>query len=270
MTLPTDSDLLAAARAGDDAAIEALLVRHAPSVMRFARRLCNDPVDADDVVQETLITAARGLRDVRDDAALTTWLYAVTRSFCWKKHRRSKYAPSATVEYDDNIASPPVLGPDDAAAGRELGGALDQAIASLAPMYREVLLLRDVEGLTAPEVAKALGIEVDAVKSRLHRARAVVRERLTPVLSGAGKTTACPDVVEKFSMYLEADIGQEECAAMQSHVATCASCNAACESLRRTVAACHAHGPEVPEDVQERVKRALQGVVGRTPPPRTS
>lgn len=128
-------------------------------------------------------------------------------------------------------------------------------------------MLRDVEGLTAPEVAEVLGVSVDAVKSRLHRARAEVRARMQPRLAEAERAAraptaeSCPDIVRLFSRYTEGEIGPEDCAAMQRHVASCARCGAACASIERALALCRAAPQgDVPRDVQERVREALRSV----------
>jgi RNA polymerase sigma-70 factor (ECF subfamily) len=267
-----DDALLASLHQGDDGALATLLSRHAPAVYRFGLKMCRDPEDAKDVLQDTLLAAARGLRDFRGASSLSTWLYSVARSFCIKKRRRSKHAPAETVSLDQDPARhdamSPAIAPDEAAAGRELGVALDAAIAALDPLYREVLVLRDVEGLTAKEVAEVLGVTVDTVKSRLHRARADVRARLSPifpteapVVEPAG-TAECPEIVGLFSRYLEGEIGPVECRAMQAHVDTCSSCGPACASLRRTVALCRTAGREkLPANLERRVRKALEAVV---------
>lgn len=261
MLATDDASLLERVRGGDRLAMEALLQRHAPSVMRFARSMCQDPVDADDVVQETLIAAARRLPALQSEKAIPAWLYTVTRSFCIKRRRRSKHAPAGFDSLE------PVAGgtePDREAEGRELAGALEAAIRGLDPKYREVLVLRDVEGLTAPEVSEILGLQIETVKTRLHRARAAVRARMAPALEPTDKAPpSCPDVVNRFSRFLEGEIGPQECDALHAHVSTCTVCNAACASLRRTVALCHAAGAELPEDVAEKVRAALEIVVNR-------
>jgi RNA polymerase sigma-70 factor (ECF subfamily) len=128
-----------------------------------------------------------------------------------------------------------------------------------------VLVLRDVEGLTAPEVAQVLGISVDAVKSRLHRARALMRERLEPLLPSEEKPAlavasgGCPDIVSLFSRHLEGEIGPELCERMERHVAGCRRCDAACNSLKHTLALCRAEPQgNVPSDLQQLVRRAVR------------
>ena len=176
--------LVAAARSGDREALDALLRRLEPRVFRFGMKMCRDPEDARDVSQETLFAAARALGGFRSESSLSTWLYAIARSFCIKARRRSVYAPelvSLEAAGSEARAAPDAApGPERALAEREARDGLADAIASLSPEQREVLLLRDVEGLPASAVAEATGLTVAAVKSRLHRARAAVRDRLLP------------------------------------------------------------------------------------------
>ena len=256
--------MLAALRAGDERALGALLERHLPAVYRFGVKMCGDPEDAKDVVQDTLLAAARGLHEFRGASSVSTWLFAIARSFCLKKRRERVGAPTEIVSLDADEARALAAGekaPDEAAGERLLASALDAAIAELEPMYREVLVLRDVEGLTAPEVAEVLGLGVDAVKSRLHRARVMVRERLAPLVEPEPETATrgCPDIVPIFSRYMEDEIGPDECARMQSHVDACPRCREACDALKRTLVLCRArsHDGTVPTDVQTLVRRAL-------------
>ena len=190
---------------------------------------------------------------------MRAWLFSVARSQHARLRRRRSGEP-----LDDAAFAHGGRGPDELAAGAELDGSLDGAIRALDEKYREVLVLRDVEGLTAPEVAALVGVGVDTVKTRLHRARAAVRARMAPALA-PGPGAACPDVVERFSAFLEGEIGAAECAALQSHVEGCPSCNAACASLKRTVTLCREGGAAVAPDVAARVRGALQIVVGPTP-----
>jgi RNA polymerase sigma-70 factor (ECF subfamily) len=136
-------------------------------------------------------------------------------------------------------------------------------------MYREVLLLRDVEGLSAAEVAEVLGVSVQAVKSRLHRARLSVRARVAPLLgiapeAGTAPPGTCPDVLELVSRYLEGEISADVCAEMERHLAACGRCRATCESLKRTLALCRTSPPApVPSAVQDSVRVAVRNFLAR-------
>jgi RNA polymerase sigma-70 factor (ECF subfamily) len=271
---PSDTTLLAEVRAGNEQALAKLLERYAPAVYRFGAKMCRNPEDARDVMQETLLAAARGLREFRGGASLSTWLFTIARSFCIKARRQRAGAPSeGAVLGDDAAGQVPATdqAPDQILEQRELGAAIDAAIASLDPVYREVLVLRDVEGLTAREVAQVLGVGVDAVKSRLHRARVAVRDRIAPLLAPAEPSgpPGCPDVLPVLSQYLEGEIGPTQCAEMDRHVAQCPRCRARCDSLRNTLALCRssAQGSAVPLDVQEAVRNALRGIAAGSKPP---
>lgn len=240
--------------------------------------MCRDEEDAKDVLQDTLIAMARGVRDFRGASSISTWLYTIARSFCIKKRRRSTFAPQEERSLDTDVdagAAPladPAKGPEELLAGKQVEQALEDAIAALEPMYREVLVLRDVEGLTAPEVAEVLGVSVQAVKSRLHRARLSVREHVAPLLGIPAPLPAahgtCPgDILQMLSQHLENEISADVCAEMERHVAGCGRCRGACDSLRRTLAMCRASGSSgapgapasaVPAAVQASVKVALR------------
>lgn len=271
----SDERLLAAARAGDKDALESLLERHQAQVYRFGMKMCRDSEDAKDVLQDTLFAAARGVREFRGASSLSTWLFTIARSFCIKKRRRSKFAPDEERSLDTDAAFEATRhakqgeSAEEALAGKQVERALEQAIASLDPMYREVLLLRDVEGLTAPEVAEVAGISVQAVKSRLHRARLAVRERVAPLLGiepSPPPSGGCPDVLTMFSQHLEDQISAERCAEMQRHLEGCDRCRGTCESLRRTLAMCRTLAPAtpVPPSVQASIKAALRDFLAKT------
>jgi RNA polymerase sigma-70 factor (ECF subfamily) len=98
---------LESARAGDAAALEALLIRYQPHLYRFGLRMCGNVEDAGDVAQESLMSMARSLRDFRGDASVSSWLYTIARRFCLRKRGRSKFAPAREESLDS---------PDDASA----------------------------------------------------------------------------------------------------------------------------------------------------------
>jgi RNA polymerase sigma-70 factor (ECF subfamily) len=267
-----DSELVDAARSGNGEALEALLERHEARLYRFARRLCRHREDAEDVLQESLLAAARGLRSFRGSSSVSTWLYAIARSFCIKKRRRSVFAPTElSLETEASPAArarpDPGRRPDEALEASRLEAALERAIRALDRPYREVLLLRDVEGLSAAEVADVTGLSVPAVKTRLHRARARLRETLAPFMAprgeaGAPRARVCPDIVRLFSRHLEGDISSRTCTRMEEHLAACPRCRASCDGLKRVLRLCRTvPEPEVPAELQEKVRRAVHALV---------
>ena len=270
----SDEDLLHAARAGDAESLEALITRYQPRVLRFGNRMCSDREDAQDVVQETLLTMARSVRDFRGESSVSTWLYTIARSFCIKKRRRSKFAPAHPISLDapegEQLQGLTDLGPspERVAYGHEIGAALDASIRALDPGQREVLLLRAVEGLPAPGVGPVLGLSVDAVRARLHRARLAVRLHVAPLLgvpvNAPPPSSGCPDVLMLFSRHLEGDIARDTCVEMEAHLETCGACRGACESLRRSIALCRATPEQkVPTAVAESVRAAIRSLMSQ-------
>jgi RNA polymerase sigma-70 factor (ECF subfamily) len=137
------------------------------------------------------------------------------------------------------------------------------ALEALEPDAREVLILRDVEGLTAPEVATVTGVSVQAVKSRLHRARLAVRAHLTGALREATPAPGCPEVLSAYSNMLEGDLDATICARLEQHLTGCAACERTCASLKRSLAICREAGSEpVPPGVQASVRAALLAASG--------
>jgi RNA polymerase sigma-70 factor, ECF subfamily len=166
--------LLVAAQAGDPRALEQLLQRQRDGVYRYGLRVCPTTEDAEDAVQMTLWAAARSIGTFRGASTVTTWLFTIVRRQCQRLHGRRR----RQVEFGEVLnAAAATRGPspEDEAVADELRGALAAALSGLDPAHREVLLLRDVQGLPAPEAAAALALSVPALKSRLHRARAQLR-----------------------------------------------------------------------------------------------
>lgn len=164
------TDDLAAARGGDRAALERVLAYSRQDLRRYAEHHCVIN-DVEDAVQESLFTASRRLRDLRELESFTSWLFRIVKRECnrLKRALRSLWHEPIT----EDIALPCHAAP--AALGQDVAAAL----ARLPPHYREIVLLRDLEGLSLAEIAARLGLSVEATKARLHRARALAREYLS-------------------------------------------------------------------------------------------
>lgn len=165
------AQLIEAARQGQTEALAELLSVCQPDLKRFARRTCSTTEDAEDAVQIALWQLYRRIGTLRTVATFATWLFRIVERECFRLFRVRRYAealedlPPAAVPYAPQV---PV----------DLRQDLIKALERLTPPYREVLILRDIHELTAPEVAAQLGLSLEAVKSRLHRARAMVRADL--------------------------------------------------------------------------------------------
>jgi RNA polymerase sigma factor (sigma-70 family) len=160
--------LIEAAQRGEAGAIEQLLAATKPDLQRFARRLCTGPEDAEDAVQNALWILHRKVGTLSAIPAFAGWLFRIVARECRRLMRRAGMPiGSADIEA---MAAPRIPS--------ELQRDLAAAIGALPEPYRTVLILRDIEEMTAPETADALNVSQEAVKSRLRRAREQIRERL--------------------------------------------------------------------------------------------
>jgi len=147
-------------------------------VFGVALRMLGNRAEAEDVAQEAFVRAHRALGEFRGDAKLSTWLYAITSRLCLNRlasgeRRMARQGEDALLRLSDAGPSP-----DAALERRELETALGRAIAELPEDRRIVVVLRDLEGLSYEEIAQVLELELGTVRSRLHRARAELKEKL--------------------------------------------------------------------------------------------
>lgn len=183
-----DYELIRAINSGQTERFRELVERYAAKLYNFNLRMCRDPADAEDLVQETFLTVFRYLKDFRHETKFKNWLYRVAASTCIKKLRKSKFAPErelsleefALAEEAETLARVPEWAqlPLEQLLNEELLGTLNEAILSLPDKYRIVVVLRDVEGFSTDEAAQILGLSAANVKVRLHRARLFLREKL--------------------------------------------------------------------------------------------
>lgn len=176
--------LVARAQDGDERAFEALVVEYADRLHAVVRRLMGNDHDAKEVTQEAFLRAWRGLRGFQGDAQFYTWLYRIGVNEANRRLTSRSGASSPARSLDDLAFEPrdPGPGPDLQSEHRELRAALEAAVAALHPDYRTPLVLRDVEGLSTQEAAELMGLGEAAFKSRLHRARMLVRDALASEL----------------------------------------------------------------------------------------
>lgn len=183
--MTTERDLIEQSRHGDAEAFTRLIARYEDRIFRLAKHVCVGlSADADDVYQETFLTAFKKLKYFRGDSELGTWLYRIASNLCLMRRRKKKSEPfvplldgphdhenAAAHQFRDWLPTP-----EEAASKKELVEKVSGALAKLPMDYRLVVTLRDVEGLSAEETAKILKLSVDAVKSRLHRGRLFLRD----------------------------------------------------------------------------------------------
>lgn len=187
----TDADdaLLARAQAGDVSAFEALVERHRDQVFGLAFRMTRSEADAAEIAQDTFMSAYQHLRDFRGDAAFGSWVYRIAANNALMRLRHQKVKSAA----EDELRGPEftergsltelprpewMRAAEDQVLDQELGGAIRQATDQLPEAYRQVFLLKDVDGLSYEQIAEITGDSVAAIKSRLHRARLALREAI--------------------------------------------------------------------------------------------
>jgi RNA polymerase sigma-70 factor, ECF subfamily len=287
LTRAEERALVAAARDGDPKAMTRLLQVVSDPALRFGKGFCRDDHDAQEIMQDVLTSLVRSLSTFRGEAALTTWAYTVARNACLRRRRRRANAPLVLESLDapDGEAARGALAvpdhDDDPARRferRQLSELVERAIRALPTAQREVLVLRDVEGLSAGEVGRVLGIGERAVKSRLHRARVALRETLAPALGrradgGArsesarvGRGRSCPDTAQLVSRYLEGELDASVCATLSKHVSACPNCGEVCETLRSALGVCRQYGEKpLPSLVRQQVRAAIRDAVSSWP-----
>lgn len=172
-TTRVDAAVLAAAQRGDPLALDRMLRELQPDIRRYARRQCHRSSAIEDVVQEALIVLYRRVGTLRDPLAVAGWLFRVVTRLCMLPVLGLLRGAEALTERHE--AEHFARMPTD-----ELRLDLARALESLPALYREVILLRDMEQLTIGETAERLRITREAAKSRIHRGRALLREYLQP------------------------------------------------------------------------------------------
>jgi len=181
-----DDELVRRLRAGDEAAYEDLLSRFQQPAYNLAYRLLNDPGDASDVVQEVFLKVFRNVGHFRRQSSLKTWIYRITVNEAHNQRRWFFRHRSREVGLDDepehnhtrNVPDSE-RSPFDCTFDREKHELIESALARINPLFREVVVLRDVEDLSYEEIAEVLQISLGTVKSRILRGREALREELS-------------------------------------------------------------------------------------------
>jgi RNA polymerase sigma-70 factor (ECF subfamily) len=244
------------------------------TVYAFSMKVCGHPEDAEDTMQEVLMRSLPHLAKIGDPLALAVWLYTVARNRCWRMRRKGAHAPKQMLSLDE-------LAPDDAELGRlledrakgpeaqlldrEKDRVLQQAVLTLPAPYRMVLVLHDMEELTAEQVAQVLGLKSGTVRVRLHRARLALRRQMSLMIQRAPakparrkkiraakksapkrshRPAACREIFANLSEYLDGRLQPASCDEMQAHIAACPPCVAFIDDLRSAIERCRALAPK--------------------------
>ena len=184
--LPGEDDLILVDRVlgGDRRAFESLVRRHERRVFRVALAVLGNSEDAEEVMQDTFVRAFRHLGQFRREARFSTWLTRIAvNEAIERRNTRKNYVPLAEAKTSEGMLTPKRYeawrsNPEELYGKQEIHRIVEEAIRSLPEIYREAFVLRDIEGLSAEEAGEVLGITVPALKSRLLRARLMMRETL--------------------------------------------------------------------------------------------
>ena len=182
MDLLAEADLARALAAGEPGAFDKFVEHFRSKVFHYAWLMCGQPEDAEEVAQATLLKVFAAIDQLREPERVRAWVFQIARNVCLMQRRKSVFAPTHEASIDDLPASaelPDTADPPDRAfLEGELKTVLNRVILELAPPYRAVVVLRDLEELSTEETAEILGLKPDAVKTRLHRARLAMRQTL--------------------------------------------------------------------------------------------
>lgn len=189
VTDPVDHRLISEFKAGSMEAMEKIVERHEDRIFTFGLKMCGHLQDAEDIAQETFLNAFKYLKDFREETKLKNWLFRIAATACIRKRRKKKCEPDQEISLESFV---PQNGddvkyeipdwsddPSDNMLRAELKNVIDDAIQSLSHKYRLVFNLRDIEGFSTQETADILGISTQSVKTRLHRARLFLREKIS-------------------------------------------------------------------------------------------
>jgi RNA polymerase sigma-70 factor (ECF subfamily) len=194
-----DRQLIARLQAGDELAVHELAEQYGPRIFQLALRQMKNREDAEEVTQDVLMKVSRKIGAFRGDSALSSWIYRITFNTSMSRLRNTRLARAADAELDRLVASQESPGeerrasrepadwsrlPDEALLRAQLRQAVNQAIAELPEIYRAPVVLRDIEGLTTEEASSRLKLKDQTLKSRLHRGRLMLRDRLHVFTTG--------------------------------------------------------------------------------------
>ena len=198
-----DSALIERLQAGDDTAVAELARDYGAKMYQLALRYTRNKEDAEEVVQDVLLKVRDKIDAFRGDAALSSWIYRITFNTAMSRLRATKSArmhevPDEPIGTQDG-ATPRALEPadwsnlgDDLVHRRQMRDALRAAVAELPAIYREPVILRDLRGLSTEEASRWLKVKDQTLKSRLHRGRLILRDRLANFADGMSMRNAAP------------------------------------------------------------------------------
>lgn len=262
---PPERQLIDRAKAGDREALGLLFQEHQARAYRFGKRLCDTDADAEDAAQEALETALTQLDSFRGDASFSSWLFSIVRSRCSRRRRALARTTELTEEPAADVASA-----DDALTESQLHRLVERSMAVLAEEHREVLLLRDVEGMSGEDTARLLGVGLAAMKSRLHRARAALKAEVERSLQivPLRDTTIVARTTEDLATWAKHRASERlssvRCAELERRLADTDDDSAEARALQRLLSTCAMLGEcQLPPELESSLQGALDRWLAR-------
>ena len=177
-----ETALATALLAGETDAFERFVEQFRSKIFHYSWMMCGSPEDAEEVAQETLLKVFESFDQLREPERVRAWVFRIARNVCLMQRRKSVFAPTHELSVDELPPGTELADdskpPESLYLTGELRAVIDRVIAELPPLYRAVVLLRDREELSTEETAQVLDLGVDVVKTRLHRGRAAMRQKL--------------------------------------------------------------------------------------------
>jgi RNA polymerase sigma factor (sigma-70 family) len=254
----SDQRLVAAVRRGDDRAFEVLYHRYQRRIHAYVLGMVKDHGRAEDVTQEVFVSALRRMRETEQPLAFKPWLYQIAKNGCIDAFRRSKRAEEVSYDADDTLAPADhskLIGsgpsPDAAVAAKQDLDNLCGAFGGLSETHHEILVLRELEGLSYQEIGKRLGMSRPAVESTLFRARRRLTEEYDDIVSGA----RCLRIAQIIGMAVSTRLGARDTRRLARHLSHCQSCR------REALAAGLDRGLFTRPSVRERVATRVAAIL---------
>jgi len=270
----------------DPKSLEEALALLQNAIFSFSMKVCGQRQDAEDTMQEVLLKSVPNLLKFNSTRALMVWLYKVAKTRCLMSRRKSKFAPKEALSIEElmpdrrelaKLSGHPEITPETALLRRENAKRLRQAVQKLAPEYRLILVLHDMEELSDADIAEITGLRAGTIRVRLHRARLFVRKELaqqeTPgVPRQATKHPAaiqakeqaqprarrCKEMFAELSSYLDDELDDSLCEELEKHMDGCKPCKAFLASLERSIEQCRTAPNETPDPrVAARLRQEL-------------
>lgn len=253
------------------------------TVLSFGMKVCGHREDAEDTAQDVLLKLLPYIQRFDSPQAFSVWLYTVAKNRCLMSRRRSKFAPKEHLSLhelmpsDEELAvlSAPQVSPENEVLREENSSKVREALDSIPPQYRLVLVLHDMEELGTAEIAKITGLREGTVRVRLHRARLALRKELSLRERRGSKRQAkvpkprrCRQIFAALSDFLDETLDHEMCDELEKHLDGCQPCQAFLADLEQTITRCRSYDaacrPEQHSELREQVvqeyRRALASI----------